>query len=188
MRRILTSVLTLSWASVFGLLTIGVLPSGGRGSISVFDLLGLDAASIAATAASHELIRYLLALFFLSAAVLFFWAFAVSLADRAIDVEGGDDVNRAAFATGAGALMLGLVGGTFMLVPGLFTIAMVSLAALVVSYVATFLERLSLLMSSEPGAGDIRAAARLMALGAAHSSMLSRISGRETPHGERGTR
>ncbi len=184
MRRILTSVLTLSWAAIFALLAVSVLPGGGPGSLFVLDLLGLEAQATAG--GSSELVRYLLALFYLSAGVLFFWAFAVSLSDRGLDIEGGDDVNRVAFAAGSGALVLGLLGGALTLVPGLFSVAMVSLAALVASYVATFLERLSLLMSSEAGASDVRAAARLMALGAAHSSMLSRISGRDAPGSERG--
>ena len=184
MRKILTPALHIAWAVIFGLLGIAAIPGSGTLLSAFLDVGQVDLGLSAGGREVGEMAAYVVALCALSSCVLFFWASAVSLSDQDYETDGGDHVSRIAYAAGVATLTLCLLAGALALVDGAFGVAMIALAALASSYIATFLERVSMLMASEPGADDVRAAARLMALGAAHNSMLSRISGRETPSGE----
>ena len=70
-----------------------------------------------------------------------------------------------------------LIGGAARGFGGVFVVVAVHLAALLTSYIAILGERW-VAVAREPGAQEARAAARGMARGAAHSSMLARFSGR----------
>ena len=82
-------------------------------------------------------------------------------------------------------LSLILVGGAAQGIDGLFMVIAVQLTALLASYVAVLAERRSALATTVATESEIRARANVMARGAAHSSLLNRISGRsDTKHGD----
>lgn len=178
MRKIVTPALYFAWAAIFAILGIALVPGGGALLPSVLDIQVLHQTT--ENSGARELVSSTLALFCLSSAVLFAWSLSVSAAQTDVESDDGDYVARTAFAVGVGTLALCLIAGALLLVKGAFAIAAIALAGLVSSYVATFLERIMLLMASQETANDIRAATRLMALGAAHSAMLSKITGRTT--------
>ena len=64
---------------------------------------------------------------------------------------------------------------------GLFVTSAVALAALLASYLAVYAERWAVSFFAAPDDADLRAAVRVMAAGAAHSAMLTRLSGRAPP-------
>lgn len=172
MPRTLTSFLTFHWAAAFALLSM-VCVMGGGGAEQALSMLGLAEAGLidggGATAA-------LLSLAFAVCAVLFFWAFVTSLMDD--PGAEGDDVAGMAFASAALLATLLMICGAVTFVAGLFPAVAVYLAALLASYLAIQAERFAAVISATPSESDVRAAARIMALGAAHVSMLSRLSGR----------
>lgn len=175
MPRILTSFLTFHWAAAFALLSIACVMGGDGGAAQAMNMLGLTANELFDPAGASA--SALLALASAVCSVLFFWAFATSVfGDPEADGEG--DVLRMAFASAALLISLLMICGAANVAGGVYQTAAVHLAALLASYLAVQAERIAAFMSASPSEGDIRAAARLMALGAAHSTMLSRLSGR----------
>jgi hypothetical protein len=172
MPRALTTLLTFHWAAAFALLSMACV-MGGSGAAQALSMLGLaqtgllDGGSAAATLLSPAAAV---------CAVLFFWAFVTSvLGDPEAE---GSDVVAIAFASAALLVCLLMICGSVTFVAGLYPAVAVHLAALLASYLAIQAERFAAVRSAAPGENDIRAAARVMALGAAHVSMLSRLSGR----------
>jgi hypothetical protein len=175
MPRILTSFLTFHWAAAFALLSM-VCIMGGNGAAQALGMLGLGENDLAGPAGISASAFISLASALCS--MLFFWAFATSVfSDN--EVHGDGDVLRLAFASAALLISFLMVCGSVNFVAGVYPIVATYLAALLASYLAIQAERLAAMMSVSPSGGDIRAAARLMALGAAHSAMLSRLSGRD---------
>jgi hypothetical protein len=172
MPRVLTSFLTFHWAAAFALLSMACVMGGNGGAAQALGMLGLAEGDLLAHASATPLLSLASAV----CAMLFFWAFAASvLGDPA--AEGGE-VAGMAFASAALLISLLMICGSVNVVAGLYPAVAVHLAALLASYLAIQAERLAAVISASPGENDIRAAARIMALGAAHVSMLSRLSGR----------
>ena len=83
-------------------------------------------------------------------------------------------------------LSLILIGGAAQGISGLFMVVAVQLAALLATYVAMLAERRSAIATGVSTDSEVRAAAHALARGAAHGSLLSRISGRpDTNLGDR---
>jgi hypothetical protein len=175
MPRVLTSFLTFHWAAAFALLAMACVMGGDGGAERALAMLGLAQSGLFDPAYGSA--SMLLPLASAICAVLFFWAFAICMFSDP-DAEGDGDVLRMAFASAALLISLLMVYGSVNFVAGLYPAIAVHLAALLASYLAIQAERLAAMMSASPSQGDIRAAARLMALGAAHISTLSRLSGR----------
>lgn len=175
MPRALTSFLTFHWAAAFALLAMACVMGGDGGAERALTMLGLTESSPLDPANGSA--AMLLPLAAAICAMLFFWAFATSMFS---DPEGEDDsdVMRMAFASASLLISLLMICGSLNFVAGLYPTVAVHLAALLATYLAIQAERLSAMVSASPSQGDIRAAARLMALGAAHVSTLSRLSGR----------
>jgi hypothetical protein len=89
-----------------------------------------------------------------------------------------EEVARRAFGCGVGVLSVLLIGGAALPVSGLFVTSGIALAALLSSYLAVYAERWAVSSRSAPDDADLYAAVRVMAAGAAHSAMLTRLSGR----------
>lgn len=116
------------------------------------------------------------------AAVLFMWMTLALVFDRRGLTGDADEVARLAFATATGLLTLALLAGMALPLSGLLSTVSLLLAALLVSYVAVHAERRAMPEPWQPpDAGEERAS--IMALGAAHNSLLSRLSGREGAEG-----
>jgi len=119
-----------------------------------------------------------LAVALLVVAVLFCWVFVESLVNAAASPDGADSVARTAFISASAVLSLILIGGAARGINGLFLVVAVQLAALLASYVAMLAERRSVFAGVVSREAESRATAHAMAKGAAHGSLLSRISGR----------
>jgi hypothetical protein len=177
MRHILTSFLALHWAVVFALLAF-ICIDGNRGVAAALGVLGVAVQNIRFVDLENAAVVAPLAIALLVVAVLFCWAFIETLINVAANPDAADSVERIAFISASGVLSLILVGGAAQGINGLFMVVAVQLAALLASYVAMLAERRSALATAVSNDGEIRAAAHVMAKGAAHSSLLSRISGR----------
>ena len=177
MRPILTSFLALHWAAVFALLAF-ICVDGNRGVAGALGVLGVAVENTRLADLDNAAVVAPLAVALLVVAVLFCWVFVESLVNAAANPDGADSVARTAFVSASAVLSLILVGGAAQGVNGLFLVVAVQLAALLASYVAMHAERRSVLAVAISREAESRATAHAMAKGAAHGSLLSRISGR----------
>lgn len=177
MRPILTSFLALHWAAVFALLAF-ICVDGNRGVAGALGVLGVAMENTHLVELDNAAVVAPLAVALLVVAVLFCWVFVESLVNAAANPDGADSVARTAFVSASAVLSLILVGGAAQGVNGLFLVVAVQLAALLASYVAMHAERRSVLAVAISREAESRATAHAMAKGAAHGSLLSRISGR----------
>ncbi len=176
MRHVLSSVLALHWAVVFALLAY-ICIDGSRGIATALGVLGLSIQGSRFPEFENVAVIAPLSIALLTVAVLFCWAFVETVLNAAARPDAGESVARIAFICASFLLSLILIGGVAQGVNGLFMIVAVQMTALLASYVAVQAERRSAFAAMNLPEGDVRAAAR-MAMGAAHSSLLSRISGR----------
>ncbi|MDX8524940.1 hypothetical protein RFM68_10500 [Mesorhizobium sp. MSK_1335] len=185
MRHVLSSVLALHWAVVFALLAY-ICMDGSRGIAAALGVLGLSIQSLRVPQLENVAVVAPLSIALLTVAVLFCWAFVETLLNAAARPDAGESVARIAFICASFLLSLILVGGVVQGIDGLFMIVAIQMTALLASYVAVTAERRSTFAAMSLPEGDVRTASR-MAMGAAHSSLLSRISGRpeNTPGGGR---
>lgn len=185
MRHVLSSFLALHWAVVFALLAY-VCMDGSRGVASALGMLGLSAQNGHVADLDRLAVAAPLSIALLIVAVLFCWALVETLLNVATRPYAGDVVMRIALISASLLLSVILVGGVARGINGLFMVAAIQLTALLASYVAVLAERGPALAVAASREGDIRLAASRMAVSAAHSSLLSRISGRhETSPGGR---
>ncbi|TIQ35893.1 MAG: hypothetical protein E5X48_12565 [Mesorhizobium sp.] len=186
MRHVLTSFLALHWAVVFALLAY-ICMDGNRGIASALGVLGVSVQSSRFPGLEHALVVAPLAIALLIVALLFCWAFVETLLNIAARPDTGDAVVRIAFIGASFLLSIILVGGAAQGINGLFMVVAIQMTALLASYVAVLAERRSTLAAAMASHdSDARLAAHRMAAGAAHSSLLSRISARpETRPGGR---
>ncbi len=177
MRPILTSFLALHWAVVFALLAF-ICVDGNRGVAGALGVLGVAADNTSLAELDNAAVVAPLAVALLVVAVLFCWVFVESLVNAAASPDGAESVARTAFISALAVLSLILIGGAAQGINGLFMVVAVQLAALLASYVAMLAERRSALAGMVSREAESRATAHAMAKGAAHGSLLSRISGR----------
>jgi hypothetical protein len=113
--------------------------------------------------------------------VLFVWGFILAFFGKSVEEGEQADILSTAHAVAAVAVTSVLVAT--ILLPGqpAFGPLVLQIGSLAASFLACQMERLAMQGERESGIDDVRAAARLMAAGAAHNTMLSRISGRERP-------
>jgi hypothetical protein len=187
MRPILTSFLALHWAAVFALLAF-ICVDGNRGVAGALGVLGVAVENTRLADLDNAAVVAPLAVALLVVAVLFCWVFVESLVNVAESPDGADGVARTAFISASAVLSLILVGGAAQGINGLFLVVAVQLAALLASYVAMHAERRSVFAVAVSREAESRATAHAMAKGAAHGSLLSRISGRpDIGHGGHGS-
>jgi len=185
MRHLLTPFLALYWAVVFALLAYICL-DGSRGVASALGGLGVPLQSGRFPGLDHVAVVAPLSISLLIVAVLFCWAFVETLLNVATGPDAGEAVVRIAFASASFLLSAILIGGATQGINGLFMVVAIQMTALLASYVAVLAERRAWLAAPLRYRDDARLAASRMAVGAAHSSLLSRISGRpETSPGGR---
>ena len=163
MGRILTIVLSLFWTATFAVSAISW-------SAAERFVLGVEAPEGWA-AAGHLALGAGCAV----TAALFAWLFFCALLDDGVVPGQADEVAYTAFAGAAivltATILLGpLVGG------GTESEAFSAMAALMASYLAVHVERRAWGRPSEAHLVEIRAAARLMALGAAHDTLVARLA------------
>lgn len=175
MRHVLTSLLALHWALVFALLAF-ICIDGSRGVSAALGMLGVNTLSPGLADLENAVVVAPLATALMVVAVLFCWAFLETLISK-MSLDAADSVMRIAFISAFGLLSVILVGGAAQGINGLFMVIAIQMVALLASYVAMLAERRAGSPATVPGKGETRAA-HVMAKGAAHASLLSRISGR----------
>jgi hypothetical protein len=178
MRYILTMLIAFHWMTVFAMLAVVSTVEPEHGILAALRFLGATPLHDAYETGGGPLAAALLAFAFAMASVLFLWTLlTVALGDGFFGGQ-SEAVARRAFGCGVGVLSLLLIGGALLHVSGLFVTSGVALAALLASYLAVYAERWAVSFFAAPGDSDLRAAVRVMAAGAAHSAMLTRLSGR----------
>ncbi|RRH99209.1 hypothetical protein EH240_18380 [Mesorhizobium tamadayense] len=185
MRHVLKSFLALHWAIVFALLAY-ICMDGDRGIASALGVLGVSVQGSRFPGLEHAVIVAPLSVALLIVALLFCWAFVETLLNIATRPDAGDAVVRIAFISASFLLSIILLGGAAQGINGLFMVVAIQMTALLASYVAVLAERRSALAATTLYESEARLASHRMAMGAAHSSLLSRISSRpETRPGGR---
>lgn len=180
MRRILSFFLSLHWAVMFA--ALAVLSGVGRGhgfplSLSALGLAPPDDIGgflcAPATAAA-------LACGFGVVAVLFLWTLVTLFLNDGDLPEETDDVARLAFGGAVLILTAVFIACAACPVRGLYPMLALEMTALLASYVAVAAERGTARRRAAGAKGndDVRVAARTMALGAVHSSLLGQLTGR----------
>ena len=181
MRHILTMLIAFHWMTVFAMLAIVSTVDPEHGVLAALRFLGAVPLPEASALGGGPLAAALLAVVFAVASVLFLWTLlTVSLGDGPFGSE-TEAVARRAFGSGIAVLSLLLIGAGLLPVSGLFVTSAVALAALLASYLAVHAERWAVSSLSSPDHADLHAAVRVMAAGAAHNAMLTRLSGRANP-------
>lgn len=182
MRYILTMLIAFHWMTVFAMLATVSTVEPQHGILPALRFLGAEPWRDAYTTGGGLLAAGLMALAFAITSLLFLWTMLTVAMDDGFFGSQTEEVARRAFGCAVGALSLLLIGGALFPVSGLFATTAVALAALLASYLAVYAERWAVSFFAAPDDEDLRAAVRVMAAGAAHSAMLTRLSGR-TPTG-----
>jgi hypothetical protein len=180
MRHILTLLIAFHWMAVFALLAMVSALNPEHGILAALSFLGA-APTPDAFGDGGLLATGFFSFAFAVAGVLFLWTLATALFSGRFPYGDCERVARIAFGAGVGVFSLLLLCGVSPPIPGLFLTSAIAIAALLTSYLAVFAERWAETILTAPSDADLRAAARVMAAGAAHSAMLGHISGRTTP-------
>lgn len=166
MRHLMTSFLALHWAAFFALL--GYLCIDGGGLRAALAFMGLQGAGQPQFATAPMAVAFLLV------AALFCWVLVESCLGENGQSEG---IVKVAFVAGGLMFSLILIHGALHN-DGNSSGVILSLSALMVSYLATLGERWTALFRNDASATQASVSARAMARDAANTSLLSRISGR----------
>jgi hypothetical protein len=176
MQRLITLFVSAYWTAYFGLLALASMAraTGDQGPFegfaSSFDLL-------AGTGDSPTLAGALAFGCALSAA-LFAWTLLDAAMRPGVRRIDGDDVPRLALGVAMGVVTLVMVAGVAQPSGVAVDSTFILFIALLASYVAMHLEQAALSRRRVEDLAEPSSMARMMALGAAHTSLLPRLSGR----------
>lgn len=179
MRHVLGSFLALHWTVVFAVLSVVCMADVGYGLRDVLSLVGLGAIANTAAGPGNLLLSGAFATAFALASLLFLWAFVISLFSDPAAMRETDEVLRVAFAVGGAVNSAVLVAAMLLSVEGVFPAVALQLGAMLASYLAINVERMSV-ATGRRGIGGSATLARLMAAGAVRNHSLARLSRR--PH------
>jgi hypothetical protein len=181
MRPLLTYLVPVYWMAAFALLAshaasqphdLDLFMVGGPGSIVVD--VGVDLSRGASTAFSIG---------FGLVATLFLWTFLTAILGAGDYPGGYEEVASIAFGGAIVVVTVALVVSAARSGASVQGASAFQLAALAASYAAVIAERRVFARARPSEAEDLRAAARRMALGAAHSSLLNRLARRAGTQG-----
>ncbi|WP_127598399.1 MULTISPECIES: hypothetical protein [Nitratireductor] len=191
MKKILCLFVLAFWSAFFGALAFIALTDDGGAAALVHRALDIDPRVAGPTPIDSPFYASVLAFGLILAAVLFVWALLSALFERAEGTRDADELARLAFGAGTGMMMVLMAAGAAIGGQGAFVAASIHVAALTVSYIAMRAEARRAAEAAMPSPQthpdglSQQPAVRLMALGAAHNSMLSKLSGRSEAGGER---
>jgi hypothetical protein len=174
MRRILSLFLALHWMIVFAALAM-LCAFGRQGGFSaVLDTIGLSTpAGFSGLMASQAVCTFFASGFGL-VAILFLWTLLTALFEEE-EAGGTDEVARLAFGGAIGMVTILFLVCALAAVKGFYAIVALELAALAGSWLAISAEKRMMERVALPRGEQVRDAARVMALGAAHNSLLRRL-------------
>jgi predicted secreted protein len=175
MRHLLSSFLALHWAVLFALLAF-VCTTGTGALENALASFGATHADPQSLHLDGMLMTAPLAAAFLVVAAVFCWALIETFLGK--DAGSTETISKIGFVAAGGVSLLVLVCGTAQGIEGLFLPSAAHLAALAASYLAVVGERLTAPQPKVIPIPSSRTTIHAMARGAAHASLLSRISGR----------
>lgn len=182
MNRILTIFIALHWTVVFAALAALAGLHGGENFPAVLASIGIGFAAVTLPMPVPKALCGLLAIGFGIVAALFLWTLVTALLDRGNGNE-ADEVARLAFGSAVAVLTAVFLGCAVMPgASGLYRSMALELGALLASYLAVGAERRATAAAKGRAGDPIGAAARAMALRAAHESLVHRLMG----HGRSG--
>lgn len=176
MRRFLTMVLAIHWTAAFAMLAVACTIDPASGFAAPLRFLGADVSGVEQDGGSEAAAFF--AICFAVVAMLFFFALVEILFGIAAGERRRHPDFHKAFAAAAVALTLLLLAGAVERVPDLFATVESLLAASLASYLAIYAEWWARREEAKSAGPRGRAAARLMALGAAHDTLLPGLAGR----------
>jgi hypothetical protein len=174
MRLFLTFLLPFHWMVAFALLAVAA--AGGHLDL-LFAAIGAAPAESLAAHPIGDGLSTAFAIGFGLVAALFLWTLLTAAMGSA---EPGalEEVAGLAFGCAIALATVTLLFSASRTVGGGQAACAFQIAALAASYAALIAERRATVAETATESEDVRATARFMALGAAHSSMLSRLPGR----------
>lgn len=176
MNRILTLFVCLHWAVVFIALTLLAGLHGGENFVAVLAAIGIQF-SVDAMVVPPALCA-LLAVGFGIVASLFLWTLVTSFLDRRAEGNEADEVAGLAFGGAVAVFTLVFLGCALTAEAiGLYRSMALEIGALLASYLAICAERRMVVAAVAKPGNPAGAAARAMALHAAHDSLLARLGG-----------
>jgi hypothetical protein len=176
MNRILTLFVCLHWAVVFIALTLLAGLHGGENFVAVLAAIGIQF-SVDAMVVPPALCA-LLAVGFGIVASLFLWTLVTSFLDRRAEGNEADEVAGLAFGGAVAVFTLVFLGCALTAEAiGLYRSMALEIGALLASYLAICAERRMVVAAAAKPGNPAGAAARTMALHAAHDSLLARLGG-----------
>jgi hypothetical protein len=176
MNRILTLFVCLHWAVVFIALTLLAGLHGGENFVAVLAAIGIQF-SVDAMVVPPALCA-LLAVGFGIVASLFLWTLVTSFLDRRAEGNEADEVAGLAFGGAIAVFTLVFLGCALTAEAiGLYRSMALEIGALLASYLAICAERRMVVAAAAKPGNPAGAAARTMALHAAHDSLLARLGG-----------
>ncbi len=172
MRRILIGVLSVHWLVIFGLLAGATMlcATDGAAALNSFGLPGGDMPSGSLAYAGLALGCSLVAL-------LFLWTLVSLLADEGKFPDETDEIAPIAFGAGVAMCTVMMVMSALGAAVWLLSSIAVQMGALLISYLVFYADRRASFRRMSVARDDVRATAARMALGAAHNSLLPRLSG-----------
>lgn len=182
MRPLLTYIVPIYWMAAFALTAsqAATQPPG----IELFAAAGAESIVVEGGSSMGQGISTAFSIAFGLVATLFLWAFLTAVLGQGEYPGGYEEVASIAFGGATLLITVSLVAAAALGADGVQGVGAFQLAALAASYVAVIAERRVLVAAPGPAETDqVREAARHMALGAAHSSMLTRLVGRNGPQG-----
>jgi hypothetical protein len=181
MRHILTPLIAFHWMAVFALLGAVSTLGPEHGILAALSLLGAAPTPDAILSGGGPLAAGFFSFAFAVAGVLFLWTLATAFFSGSSVLGDAEDVARLAFGTAVGSFSLLMLTAAAARSPALIVASCIAAAALLGSFTAMFAERWAVTILSAPSDSDLRAAARVMTAGAAHTVPLGQISCRSTP-------
>jgi hypothetical protein len=181
MRHILTPLIAFHWLAVFALLAMVSTLDPEHGILAALSLLGAAPTPDAFFSGGGPLAAGFFSFAFAVAGVLFLWTLATAFFSGSFPFGDTERVARLAFGTAVGIFSVLTLSGASERIPDLFLTGSIAIVTLLASYLAVFAERWAVTILSAPTDSDLRAAARVMAAGAAHTALLGQISGRAKP-------
>jgi hypothetical protein len=176
MRRILSLFLALHWMIVFTALAALCALDGQGGFSVVLHAIGLAPPVGLPHFMTGQAVSTGLASGFGLVAVLFLWTLLTAFSEDE-ESSGTDEVARLAFGSAIGMVTILFLPCALASVQGLYGIVALELAALAGSWLAISAERQMVERDRPRRDEPVQNAARLMALGAVHNSLLRRLQG-----------
>ena len=176
MRLLLTFLLPFHWMVAFALLAVAAASQPGHLD-ALFAAIGTIPAETFSTNPIGQGLSTAFAIGFGLVATLFLWTLLTAVMGSE-EPGAFEEVAGLAFGCAIALATITLLVSAGRAIGGGHAAAAFQIAALAASYVAVVAERRAGVAPAASDSEDVRNAARLMALGAAHSSMLSRLPGR----------